>query len=295
MILGVTGPNEYENNVDNNWYTNYSCQRCLIMTLRFLEVIAQEYPEEYARVCQKTQLNLEEETARWRDIIDRLYLPEDKELGIFVQNDGYLDKVLQSVDEIPADERPINQHWSWDRILRSCYIKQSDVLLGLYLYYYNFDTETVRRNFDFYEPKTVHESSLSPHIHAILAARIGRVEKAYKLFLHATRLDLDDYNNETHEGLHITSMPGSWLAIVRGFAGFQINQGTPTFAPTLPSKWEGYAFKVNFQKRTLSVKVEKNITLTLLSGEAVQLQVYGKPYTLSASRPVVIPLVQAES
>lgn len=88
-----------------------------------------------------------------------------------------MDKVLESTDNIPAEERPINQHWSWDRILRSCYIKQSDVLLGLYLYYFYFDTETVRRNFEFYEPMTVHESSLSPHIHSILAARIGKVEK----------------------------------------------------------------------------------------------------------------------
>lgn len=150
-----------------------------------------------------------------------MYLPEDRELGIFVQNDGYLDKELKTIDDIPAEEMPINQHWSWDRILRSCYIKQSDVLLGLYLYYSNFDDETVRRNFRFYEPRTVHESSLSPYVHSILASRIGDITKAYNLFLHATRLDLDDYNNELDQGLHITSMAGSWLAIVHGFAGMQ--------------------------------------------------------------------------
>ena len=203
-------------NVDNNWYTNYSCIQCLKMTLRFLEMVAQQYPDEYAHIRRITNLDQVKESARWRDIIEHMYLPEDKERGIFIQNDGYMDKVLESTDNIPAEERPINQHWSWDRILRSCYIKQSDVLLGLYLYYFYFDTETVRRNFEFYEPMTVHESSLSPHIHSILAARIGKVEKAYQLFLHATRLDLDDYNNEADQGLHITSMPGSWLAIVRG-------------------------------------------------------------------------------
>lgn len=190
VILGVTGPDEYENNVDNNWYTNYSCIQCLKMTLRFLEMVAQQYPDEYAHIRRITNLDQVKESARWRDIIEHMYLPEDKERGIFIQNDGYMDKVLESTDNIPAEERPINQHWSWDRILRSCYIKQSDVLLGLYLYYFYFDTETVRRNFEFYEPMTVHESSLSPHIHSILAARIGKVEKAYQLFLHATRLDL---------------------------------------------------------------------------------------------------------
>ena len=201
VILGVTGPDEYENNVNNNWYTNYSCMRCLETTLSFLEIIARQYPDEYARICSITNLNYTEESERWRDIIERMYLPEDPERGIFIQNDGYMDKVLQSTDAIPAGERPINQYWSWDRILRSCYIKQSDVLLGLYLYYFNFDRETIRRNFEFYEPMTVHESSLSPHIHSILAARIGKVEKAYQLFLHATRLDLDDYNNEGDQGL----------------------------------------------------------------------------------------------
>lgn len=160
------------------------------MTLRFLEMVAQQYPDEYAHIRRITNLDQVKESARWRDIIEHMYLPEDKERGIFIQNDGYMDKVLESTDNIPAEERPINQHWSWDRILRSCYIKQSDVLLGLYLYYFYFDTETVRRNFEFYEPMTVHESSLSPHIHSILAARIGKVEKAYQLFLHATRLDL---------------------------------------------------------------------------------------------------------
>lgn len=152
VILGVTGPDEYENNVDNNWYTNYSCIQCLKMTLRFLEMVAQQYPDEYAHIRRITNLDQVKESARWRDIIEHMYLPEDKERGIFIQNDGYMDKVLESTDNIPAEERPINQHWSWDRILRSCYIKQSDVLLGLYLYYFYFDTETVRRNFEFYEP-----------------------------------------------------------------------------------------------------------------------------------------------
>lgn len=137
VILGVTGPNEYENNVDNNWYTNYSCVQTLKSTIESLELVAHQYPDEYARVRRITDFQYAE-TSYWQEIIDRMYLPEDKELGIFVQNDGYLDKELKTIDDIPSEERPVNQHWSWDRILRSCYIKQSDVLLGLYLYYTNF-------------------------------------------------------------------------------------------------------------------------------------------------------------
>ena len=290
VILGVTGPNEYENNVDNNWYTNYSCIQCLKVTLHYLEQVAQEYPEEYARISRATSLNQAEESERWRKIIEQMYLPEDRELGIFVQNDGYMDKVLESTDAIPADERPINQHWSWDRILRSCYIKQSDVLLGLYLYYFRFDRETIRRNFEFYEPMTVHESSLSPHIHAILAARIGKVEKAYRLFLRATRLDLDDYNNETDEGLHITSMPGSWLAIVRGFAGLQIQERHLYLAPVLPKEWTSYSFKVNYQRNTLHIRVGQEIQISLTAGDGLRIQVYEHCYELKPGEVLKVGL-----
>jgi len=289
VILGVTGPDEYQSNVDNNWYTNLSCTSCLKITLYYLDLAAEKHPDDYARICRLTGLDYEGETPLWRDIARRMYLPEDKEQGIFVQNDGFMDKTLQTTDAIPADERPINQHWSWDRILRSCYIKQSDVLLGLYLYYYKFDTETIRRNFHFYEPMTVHESSLSPHVHAILAARIGETEKAYRLFLHATRLDLDDYNNETDQGLHITSMPGSWLALVRGFANLQIRQNSLNFSPVRPSHWTKYAFKVNFQGRKLGVEVTGEVRITLLAGEPLAIQVYDTPYTLTPSPPLCVP------
>lgn len=291
VILGVTGPDEYENNVNNNWYTNYSCIQCLRMTLRFLEIIEREYPERYAHICRTTRFDRAEESKRWKEIIEQMYLPEDAERGIFVQNDGYMDKVLESADSIPAEERPINQHWSWDRILRSCYIKQSDVLLGLYLYYFNFDTQTVRRNFEFYEPMTVHESSLSPHIHATLAARIGEVEKAYRLFVHATRLDLDDYNNEAHQGLHITSMPGAWLAIVRGFAGMQVQSDMLSFSPVVPQKWNSYSFKVNYRGRTLHLRIGKEIRILLTAGETLKVQVYQKGYTLKKGQELQLPLI----
>ena len=293
VILGVTGPNEYENNVDNNWYTNYSCTQCLKITLGYLEIIAKENPDEYARVRRITSFNQAEETERWKDIIARMYLPEDTEQGIFIQNDGYMDKELQSTGAIPEEERPINQHWSWDRILRSCYIKQSDVLLGLYLYYFDFDTDTTRRNFDFYEPMTVHESSLSPHIHSILAARIGEVEKAYELFMHTTRLDLDDYNNDTDQGLHITSMPGSWLAIVRGFAGLQIHGGILSFSPVLPKKWSGYTFKVNYSGNTLHIRVAgKEIIFSLTAGNKLNIGVYQNVYELKQGSSLTVKMTE---
>ena len=110
-----------------------------------------------------------------------MYFPILEERGIFLQQEGYMDKEQRMASELSPEERPINQHWSWDRILRSVFIKQADVLQGIFCFEDEYTTDTIRRNFDFYEPRTVHESSLSPCIHSILANRIGEVEKAYEL------------------------------------------------------------------------------------------------------------------
>ena len=120
-----------------------------------------------------------------------MYFPKDDEKNIFLQQDGFLDKEIVPVNELDASDRPLNQNWSWDRILRSCYIKQADVLQGLYFFEDKYDLETIKRNFDFYEPITVHESSLSPCVHAIQAAMLGYKELAYEFYLRTARLDLD--------------------------------------------------------------------------------------------------------
>lgn len=290
VILGVTGPNEYENNVDNNWYTNYSCIETLKSTINAIDEVSNKFPDVYKKISDKTQFNYQE-TELWRKMIKEIYLPEDDKLNIFVQHDGYLDKELKTVDDIPKEERPINQHWSWDRILRSCYIKQSDVLLGIYLFYPNFEFEKIKSNFNFYESRTLHESSLSPYIHSILAARIGDVNKAYRLFLHATRLDLDDYNNELQTGLHITSMPGSWLAIVQGFAGMQIIENNLCFNPIIPNEWKSYSFKLNYRKRNLRINIKKNeVQIELLEGKDLNIRVYNSVYSVSKSKILSIQI-----
>lgn len=292
VLLGVTGPNEYENNVDNNWYTNFSCLECLKSTLFYLELVQNQYPEAYKRIVEKTSFSLNE-TIRWKDILNNMYLPEDKDLGIFIQQDGYLDKELKTVNDINPSERPINQHWSWDRILRSCFIKQSDVLLGIYLFNKNFDRKCIEQNFRFYEPKTVHESSLSPFVHSILASRINDIDKAYELFINSARIDLDDYNNEVEEGLHITSMPGSWLAIVEGFAGFIVQDSYAEFNPQIPKKWNSYTFKVYFRESMLKVKIsQKEICIANIAGDGVCVKVYNKKYNITNQSEITVPLIR---
>lgn len=256
VMLGVTGPNEYENNVNNNWYTNTIATWCLAYTITALAAVKESATENYIRIVAKTAFD-DSETHQWETIIDKMYYPVDKKSGVFLQQDGFLDKELIPASALSPDYRPLNQHWSWDRILRSCYIKQADVLQGIYLLEERFDQEAIRRNYDFYEPLTVHESSLSPCVHAILAAKLGDGQRAYQFYLRTARLDLDDYNNDTEDGLHITSMAGTWMSIVEGFAGMRVKEGILYFNPILPEKWQSYSFKVGFRGADLTVCISK--------------------------------------
>jgi len=186
VMLGVTGPNEYENNINNNWYTNTLVVWTLKYTIEALEYVAKEYPEKFKAIKEKVEFEAIE-TNLWKEIINNLYLPESKDLGVFLQQEDYLDKEQILVRDLDPKERPLNQNWSWDRILRSCFIKQADVLQGIYLFEEDYDLATIRRNFDFYESRTVHESSLSPCIHSILASKLGDKRMAYELYLRTAR------------------------------------------------------------------------------------------------------------
>ncbi len=257
VILGVTGPNEYENNVNNNWYTNYSARWCMSYAADQLAALRLSSPKEAARIEQKTSFQ-QEELALWKEASENMYLPQDEKLNVVLQQDGFLDKELVKVADLNPSERPINQHWSWDRILRSPYIKQADVLQGMYFFEEDFDEDTVRRNYAFYEPFTVHESSLSPCVHSIIAAKLKEDEAAYAFYLRTARLDLDDYNAEVEEGLHITSMAGTWMSIVEGFAGMRVKNDSLAFSPRLPKAWDKLSFKINFRDHIYSITMGQN-------------------------------------
>jgi maltose phosphorylase len=277
VILGVTGPNEYENNVNNNFYTNYIAKWCIQYTLEQIEKTACEYPEDYVRINRKVQLDATE-MAAMKKVADNMYFPYSEEHGVYLQQDGFLDKELITVANLDQSQRPINQKWSWDRILRSPYIKQADTLQGFYFFEDHFTREELEKHFDFYEPFTVHESSLSPCVHSIQAALLDRMEQAYTFYLRTSRLDLDDYNKEVEEGLHITSMAGTWMSIVEGFGGMRVKNNQLHFEPKIPKEWRGYSFKVNFRNAIVKVQVNHNGTDISIDGnQNVEVIVNGTP------------------
>jgi len=281
VILGVTGPNEYENNVNNNWYTNYLGAWTLRFSQYAIDYVKKSDAKRYAEIVAKTNFNEATESLKWKEIVEKMYYPEDSKRGIILQQDNFLDKELLRVNDLKPEHRPINQKWSWDRILRSCFIKQADVLQGLYLFEEDFEVEAIRKNFDFYEPMTVHESSLSPCVHAIIASKLGYKERAYEFYLRTARLDLDDYNNDTEEGCHITSMAGTWMSVVKGFGGMRIKKGKLHFNPFIPDKWKSYSFRLEFRERVIKIKVSVDgVETKLESGEPIEIVVKDKEMRL---------------
>ena len=267
VILGVTGPNEYENNVNNNFYTNYIAKWCIDYTTEQIQKVAADYPSDFARIMDKVKL-FQDEISAMQKVADNMYFPYSEEHGVYLQQDGFLDKELITVANLHKSQRPINQKWSWDRILRSPYIKQADTLQGFYFFEDHFTKEELEKHFDFYEPFTVHESSLSPCVHSIQAAVLGRMEQAYTFYLRTSRLDLDDYNKEVEEGLHITSMAGTWMSIVEGFGGMRVKNNQLHFEPKIPAQWNGYSFKVNFRNAIVKVEVKQEGTNISIEGNS---------------------------
>ncbi len=284
VILGVTGPNEYENNVNNNWYTNYIAQWCINYCLEIGHKIKAENSDRFKELVLITHLDEKEEFAQMDYVAKNMFFPRSEQLGIFLQQDGYLDKDQITVADLLPSQRPLNQKWSWDRILRSPFIKQADVLQGIYFFEDNFDIETLRRNYDYYEPRTVHESSLSPCVHSILAAKLGDKNDSYEFYNRAARLDLDDYNNDTEDGCHITSMAGTWMSIVKGFGGMRVRDNQLNFSPFLPNHWTSFAFKINFRGVVLTIKTtDETVEISNLSDHEITLKVYDETITIKAN------------
>ncbi len=286
VMLGVTGPNEYENNINNNWYTNYLAKWCIEYAHEQLVKVEKEFPEDYHRIVAKTGLT-SSEVQDWSSLVDNVYFPFSETFQVYLQQDGFLDKELIKVNDLDKSQRPINQKWSWDRILRSPYIKQADVLQGFYFFENHFTQAELEKHFDFYEPFTVHESSLSPCVHSIQAAKLKRMDQAYTFYLRTSRLDLDDYNKEVEEGLHITSMAGTWMSIVEGFGGMRIKNDQLCFETQIPEQWDSYSFKINFRGQIITLKVKKDSTSFEISGnDHLKVMVDDKEVTLIPGKVV---------
>lgn len=270
-INEVTGPDEYTALVDNNFYTNLMARAHLDYACEVYDWLRANAPQAAAELARRIRLD-EGEPEAWRRAADAMYLPEDKELGIHPQDDGFLDKPQWDFANTPTDHYPLLLHYHPLVIYRHQVCKQADVILGLFLQSSEFTLEQKRRDFDFYEPRTTHDSTLSACIHSIVASEVGYPEKALGYFQQVARMDLDNHHNNTQHGIHTACMGGTWLCLVQGFAGMRLHGEELSFSPYVPGGLDGYRFRLQFRGRTLELDVDRQrASYTLVSGDPITL------------------------
>ncbi|MGC6768374.1 glycoside hydrolase family 65 protein [Enterococcus sp. LJL51] len=288
-FYGVMGPDEFQVMVNHNAYTNYMAKMTFEYTVKILKQMLKEAPEQFVAVQEKTGVT-KDEWENWAHCAEEALFFE-REDGVIEQHDGFFDLPHIDIQKIPVTDFPLYSHWSYDRIYRNDMIKQPDVLMFQFLYNQQFSKESKRVNYEYYEPRTIHESSLSPSIHSVLAAELGKFDEAFDFFSFATRMDLDNYNRNTNEGLHTTSIAAAWMNIVYGFGGLRSDGSQLVLNPILPVQWTGYSFRIQYNGSIIEVAVaDKQATLRTVAGKPVTMTVYGQERTIAeASSQLMIP------
>jgi alpha,alpha-trehalose phosphorylase len=283
-ITGVTGPDEYNTVVNNNLYTNLMARENLWYAAETVERMQADHPEQLAPLVDRTGLE-PGEVAGWREAADRMYLPYDEKRGVYLQDDDFFQREPWDFENTPPEEYPLLLHYHPLVIYRHRVIKQADVVLAIFLLGDEFTVEEKRRVFDFYDPLTTGDSSLSACVQSIVAAEVGYVEKAVEYARSALLVDLADSHQNADDGLHIASMGGTWMAIVYGFAGFRDYDGRFTFDPVLAPGMKRLRFPLTIRGARLRVEIEpRQASFTLEEGDDLRIECRGEPIHLCGDR-----------
>ncbi len=268
-INEVTGPDEYTALVNNNFFTNAMAQAHLRYAAELHQWLRESAPMQAKSLYQSMALE-DEEVAEWTRAAERMYLPYDEQTGIHLQDDSFLDKPRWDFEHTPADHYPLLLHYHPLTIYRHQVCKQADTVLALFLLSDQFTRDQKKRDFDFYEPITTHDSTLSACMHSILANEVGYPDKARHYFEQVARMDLDNHHRNTQHGIHTACMGGTWLCLVQGFGGMRLHRNQLRFNPTLPKGLTHYGFKVRVQGRLIEITVNGEETrYQLLSGDPI--------------------------
>jgi len=275
-FYGVMGPDEFQMMVHHNTYTNLMGKYTFEDTLQQLSQMRMTNPEKYRIILEKTKLT-SQEINDFRHAAQKMYVSYTDSTKLFEQHQGYFDLPHIDVDAIPEADFPLYHHWTYDRIYRNDMIKQPDVLMLMFLHNQKFTKSQKMANYNFYEPRCIHESSLSPSIHSVLAMELDKTEEAVAFFRFATRMDLDDYNRNAQEGLHLTSIAAAWVNIVYGFGGLRSDGLHLSIAPKIPDFWNSYRFNIRYHSAKMTVVVTKEVLKISLDSALVDpIKIYGK-------------------
>ena len=267
----VTGPDEYTVLVDNNTYTNLMAKDHLRYAVEALKKMQSSYSADYRRLQEKVDLK-DQEIEDWRKASEGIYLPYSEDLAMRVQDDESLGKAVWDFAGTPREKYPLLLYYHPIVIYRYQVLKQPDLVLALLLEWEEFTMAEKMRIFQYYDPLTTGDSSLSPCIQSVVAADIGDVELAYSYFMKTARMDLDDVNGNVKDGVHTAAMGGTWISLVYGFACMREFRNTLYFRPRLPKQWNRLKFRLQFLHRQLLVDIEKEkVSYTLEKGEEISI------------------------
>ena len=281
-FYNVMGPDEFQMMVNHNTYTNFMAKK----TFDYLINLYESSVYDFKKIEAKCDIEMANFIDTLKDVSNKMVILYDEKSQLFEQHDGFFDLPHIDIHSIDEKDFPLYSSWSYDRIYRNDMIKQPDVLMFMFLYNSDFTFEQKKNNYEYYEPRCIHESSLSPSIHSILACELNKLDEAKNFFEFATRLDLDDYNNNTKEGIHTTSIAAAWMNIVYGFGGLRSDREILKLNPSILPEWNYYSFKIKYHNSLLKVKVDKKYVEINLTGQPVEIQIYDKKYLISSSLKV---------
>ncbi len=289
-IHGVTGPDEYTTVVNDNLFTNVMAQGNLRSAARTVHWLREHDRRAYDKMVARLALD-DAEVTEWQRAADRMYIPFEEHLGIHPQDAQFLDREVWDLGATPPGNRPLLLHYHPLVIYRFQVIKQADVVLALLLRGDLFTDEQKRANFEYYDPITSGDSTLSAVVQSIIASEVGYDRLALRYFYSSLFVDLADLHANASDGVHVASTGGVWSSLVYGFGGFRDHGGVFTLDPRLPEQWTSLTFRLTIRDSRLRVFLEQDqVTLSLETGELAQLTVRGKKVQVASGDAVVVPL-----
>jgi len=264
-INNVVGPDEYHPLVDDNAYTNLMVQFNLETALKIVDILKNNYISQYEIICKKINLT-DAEIEDWSKTNDRIYLSVNNETNIYEQFKGYFDLEFVNLKDYEPRIAPMDIILGRDKIENTQIIKQADVVMFLFLLANKFSREVIETNYNYYDIRTGHGSSLSPGIYSLVAARLGKTETAYRYFKQNATIDLDNNMGNASLGIHIASMGATWMTVTMGFGGMYIYERGLMFDPHLPDQWDELEFTVNWRKQIIQVQITKTEISFNISG-----------------------------
>ncbi|WP_133120395.1 glycoside hydrolase family 65 protein [Companilactobacillus nuruki] len=294
-ITNVIGPDEYKEHVNNNAFTNYTAKWCIQKAIKIFNTLKENYPDIYVHLNEK--MNLKETYNEWIDKVNKIYLPRPNVDGVIPQDDQYLSKRIIDLSRYQTNNQvsDIFKSYNLTQIDGMQITKQADVLLLLNLFGDRFDEKIKRINWNYYEPKTTHDSSLSLSTHAMMASDLRLNKEAYEFYEKACEIDLGTHIGKASQGLHLAACGGIWNATVKGFGGLKVVNNKLSLDPNLPANWQQLQYQIHWHNSLVKVSIDHSKMIVGVTDGDLEFISHGQTYRVIDGKTVELDYVVEKS